>query len=89
MRAVKQSPFLPTVPAKLVPVPVHGVLCLVACAMQEAADYAIVQMVRLSIKTGGSGQVGGQCNGASKRPASHLRQSMWQNTLKTAYMDTA
>lgn len=26
--------------------------------LQEASDYGLVQMVRLSIKTGGSGQVG-------------------------------
>jgi hypothetical protein len=39
----------------------NKLVLLVACCLlhlQEASDYGLVQMVRLSIKTGGSGQVG-------------------------------
>lgn len=31
--------------------------CRMCATLQEAADYSLVQMVRLSIKTGGAGQV--------------------------------
>lgn len=39
----------------------HILFCVYVCVFvcpQEASDYGLVQLVRLSIQTGGAGQVG-------------------------------
>jgi hypothetical protein len=78
------------------PLPQASLICVVTSAvtatatvkvyvnlhLQEAVDYGLVQMVRLSIKTGGAGQVSEGCCSSCNH---HTCLPWYQNSTECSY----